>query len=236
MKRALIFVLICSVAGTVILMAIAWQVYPKPLWQGLVFGALFWTSTLALVYYMYSESKSKNLHNDTVTEKLEQIQKEGKELHYEQEVNLSTDDIKKLHGAIQNTMLFIIGVTAVFVVLIYAFFENGLSSIIPLSVFLIIFFVLTYSSIAGLNEVISKNKKTIIRGIITNERQQYSGAGKGRRMNYFKTIGNYELQVDVKMNNRYKLGDAVEIHYATNGSMLPFILEDKLLPEAGLSN
>lgn len=235
MKRVLTFVLVCSIIGSIVLLAIAWQVYPKPLWRGLVFGTLFWISSFALVFYMYSEKKGKELRDRPIIEKINQVQKQGKDLHLEQETSLSLIDIKKIQSSIQSTMLFIIGVTAVFLTLIYTFFDQGLSSIIPLSAFLIIFFLIAYSSVAGLNEVIAKNKKIVIRGIITDERQLYTGSGKGRRMKYFKTIGTRELQVDVKMNSRYKLGDAVEIHYAVNRNMLPFILKDELLPEARIS-
>ena len=148
--------------------------------------------------------------------------------HLEEEVELTAQDIKKLNTSIRNTVLFVLIVAAVGSGGVY-FFSEGLVPIFVLFIFMALMLFIAASSITSMNGILKRNKKTVIRGIITNERQERVGTGKSRRTNYFKTIGTHELQVDVNVNKRYQPGNAVEIHYALNGKMIPYIFTDKLL-------
>ena len=145
-----------------------------------------------------------------------------------EEVELTAQDIKKLNASIRNTVLFVLIVAAVGSGGVY-FFSEGLTPVFVLLTFMgFLLFIVSYS-ISSMKGILKRNKKTVIRGIITNERQERVGTGKSRRTNYFKTIGTHELQVDVNVNKRYQPGNAVEIHYALNGKMIPYIFTDKLL-------
>jgi len=145
-----------------------------------------------------------------------------------EEVELTTQDIKKLNASIRNTVLFVLIVAAVGCGGVY-FFSEGLAPVFVLLTFMgFLLFIVSYS-ISSMKEILKRNKKIVIRGIITNERQERVGTGKSRRTNYYKTIGTHELQVDVNVNKRYKPGNAVEIHYALNGKMIPYIFVDKFL-------
>jgi hypothetical protein len=147
---------------------------------------------------------------------------------HEEEVELTAQDINKLRGSIRNTVLFVLIVAAVGISIV-SFLTEGLVPIFVLFIFMALMLFIAASSITSMNGILKVNKKIVIRGIITNERQERVGAGKSRRTNYFKTIGTHELQVDVNINKRYKLGSAVEIHYALNAKMIPYIFVDKLL-------
>jgi len=145
-----------------------------------------------------------------------------------EEVELTAQDIKKLNASIRNTVLFVLTVAAVGGSGVY-FFSEGLAPLFVLLTFMgFLLFIVSYS-ISSMKEILKRNKKMIVKGIITNERQQRVGSGKSSKTNYYKTIGTHELQVDARVNRRYKLGNAVEIHYALNGKMIPYIFVDKLL-------
>jgi len=145
-----------------------------------------------------------------------------------EEVELTAQDIKKLNASIRNTVLFVLTVAAVGGSGVY-FFSEGLAPVFVLITFMgFLLFIVSYS-ISSMKEILKRNKKMIVKGIITNERQQRVGSGKSSKTNYYKTIGTHELQVDARVNRRYKLGNAVEIHYALNGKMIPYIFVDKLL-------
>jgi hypothetical protein len=159
---------------------------------------------------------------------MDQLKNKGVNLYQETEVELTIRDVNRVKASIRNTILFVLLAAGIGVSIVY-FLSEGFIPIIVLCVMMFFLIIIAYSSISGMRVILKVNKKTIIRGIITRERQQTTGVGRGRNIKYFKTIGNHELQVDVRVNKRYKLGQTVEIHYALHGKMIPYIFEDKRL-------
>ena len=122
-------------------------------------------------------------------------------------------------------------IVAIIGISITYFLAEGMFPIVVLIVFLGVAVVIAYTSITSMNGILKNNRKMVIKGIITGERQQRTGAGRNRTYTYFKTIGTKELQVDAGVYRRYKVGNSVEIHYALNGKMVPYVFVDKLLSE-----
>jgi len=145
-----------------------------------------------------------------------------------EEAELTAQDITKLSASIRNTVIFVLIVAAVGIGGVY-FFSEGVGPVFVLLTFMGFLVFITSNSISGMKEILKRNKKMIIKGIITNERWQRVGSGKSSKTNYYKTIGDHELQVDARVNRRYKLGNTVEIHYALNGKMIPYVFVHKLL-------
>lgn len=165
--------------------------------------------------------------------KIMELQSKGVDLHLEEKLELTLQNKNKVRASIRNTILFILLVAVLGVSIVY-FLSEGWAPVIAFTVFMVFLTGIASYSISKMKYILRNNTKTVIRGIITNERQETVGAGRGRNVKYYKTIGSHELEVDANVNRRYKLGQAVEIHYAFHGKMIPYIFEERLLPEGGI--
>lgn len=230
MKNVPLLMIGASLIGTLTLVVITGQVYPELLGQVAALGSFSWIIASTLILAFHFRNKRRKVKEEPIRQKIAELKSKGVDLHLEAEEALTGHDVNKVKGSIRNTIIFVFLAGGIGTSLVY-FLSEGFLPIIVLCVAMLFLIIIAYSSISSMQGILKSNKKIIVRGIITNERQQEVGVGRGRKINYFKTIGNHELQVDVNVNKRYKLGQAVEIHYALNGKMIPYIFEDKLLLE-----
>lgn len=230
MKNVPMLIIGASLIVALTLVLITWQVYPEFLWQAVAIGFFSWSIGSTPILLSHFRNKRKELKEEPIKQKIAELKNKGVGLHQEAEGALTIRDVKKVKGSIRNTIIFVLLAGGIGTSLVH-FLSEGLFPIIVLCVMMVFLIIIAYSSISSMNRILKGNKKIILRGIITSERQQETGVGRGRNIKYFKTIGDHELQVDANVNRRYKLGQAVEIHYALNGRMVPYIFEDKLLLE-----
>src|SRR4051812_10059223 len=119
-----------SLIGAIVLLIIAWNVYPQTLWRGLTFGTVLWLSGSYLIFYIYSKHKQQQLAEQPIRQKILELQNKGTSLHREEQRDLTVADRRKLEASIRNTILFIIILIGVSIGIVFFITNQEIPAII----------------------------------------------------------------------------------------------------------
>ncbi len=196
-----------------------------------------WFLVGMLVRYLYSRTKAEQKHETYSKQRISELQVQGVDLYYERKATLTPENIKKVRSTIGKLPAIFLVIALVGCIIIYL---NDMS-IIAISIFVIALFFISYGFYLPAKRfinIITNGTKTILRGIIVHRHERYPNDDSDSLKQYFFSIGEREIQVDLSIYQEYKLGDAIELHYVSIGhNASPFILNHWLLQhaDAGIS-
>ncbi|MEK6782896.1 MAG: hypothetical protein AABY93_14450 [Bacteroidota bacterium] len=174
-----------------------------------------------------------------VKKQLDDLAEQGLSLHYEKDVPLTPQDISLIKRLFLRVTLFFIILSIPFVVVVYFFPEKEIVLVINCAMLLFFIFAITRAAFqVGSN--LRAGNKTLVKGIITDRftKKEFGIADEdGKRsetvVNYLQ-IGTREFKVDRLIYKKYRIGDAIELHFIVSQRNKPYFLHHCKLKEAGL--
>ena len=174
-----------------------------------------------------------------VQQQLDDLKKQGHALHYEKDVPLTPQDISLIKRLFFKATLFFILSTIPFVGAVYFFPKEEV--VVLISGAMLLFFIVSIARAAiQVGSNLRAGTKTQVRGIITDRytKKEFGMADEdGKRsetvVNYLQ-IGTREFKVDKLIYKKYRIADAIELHFIVSKRNKPYFLHHSKLKDAGL--
>lgn len=163
------------------------------------------------------------------------------DLAYEQAVALSAGNRSHVKS-IQRKLLLALLLLILISLCVWYFFQPQETTLLVCLLILVALSSLLLKAVAKIQAVLQANKKTVIRGVITDRftRKEYSkerddDGKRSARVNQYLVIGKREFRVNNEIYATYRTGQAVEVHFIDSPKKSRhYFLEHHLLKEAGL--
>jgi hypothetical protein len=190
---------------------------------------------------MSDHQKRRDFHpTKALKQQLQDLQTNGRPLHYEQDVPLTQKDRAMIRSLFFKITLFCIALSIPFAGVLY-FFRSEETVMVICGVALVCFVYVIGRAGYQLGSNLKTGKKVVVRGIITDRftRKEYGPADEdGKRpekmVSYFQ-VGSREFRVDRGIYADHKVGEAIELHYIASLQGKPYFLFHKRLEGAGLA-
>lgn len=150
--------------------------------------------------------------------KIEQLKNEGRELYYEQEIDLTPDDFAFLKKQrVINVVVIVVALVligSITLVAIHYLVEIAGKIFIEIGTALLFTFIFALTirgTTKKVNEVIQKGKKSVVRGFVTDKRIEGDESDT-----YVLEVDNIAIDVKKSIYSKYQVGDGIEIHLLRN--------------------
>jgi hypothetical protein len=199
--------------------------------MGLYFGGVF-ILVIGVFFLIIWLGRKENKQDEAMKVKIKELRNQGKELHLNRTEPLAAEDIQYLE---KYSNMSVMAVTIIFAVIAILFFVFGNFIFYALGAGMLILIIPTRKYIrSGMQAVMDKGQKQVIRGLITDRYTTTTGTAKSQTTHYWLKLGDITLQVNSSKYGTYAVGDAAEFHTIDYPAGKIFIIRDSKLEGAGL--
>lgn len=190
-------------------------------------------SVAGLMAFILTVVKSSSTKDERASRaRIDELRKQNQSLHYEREVPLTEQDITSLI-MYKLAAVVVIGIAGLLTGLLISQFNEIPVALKPVvaGAVAMLFIVLAWWMNSKANKMIAEEKKTVVRGIITEKNT--TSEGRRDKTVHWLHVGDQRIKVNMFTYGKYSVGNAVEFHLFERFGNL--ILHHEKLEGSGLN-